>query len=139
MEKKVLIGIIIIGVLVAGAYIIVSGRSKLETKTNTTDTNTNPDTGGCATGTRIIYRNNSFSPSCLKLKSGAAVTFENDGTGEIQIASNPHPTHSDHPILNEDLKLTRGQSTWQVILTQPSTYGYHNHMNPSHSGKIVVE
>lgn len=89
----------------------------------------------------IIYQNDSFSPACVTVKSGAKVTFVNKSPAEIAVGADPHPSHSGNREISD------GQFTMQVpaggqasaVLTTPGNYGYHNHLNPGTAGRVIVQ
>ncbi|HSX02248.1 MAG TPA: cupredoxin domain-containing protein [Candidatus Saccharimonadia bacterium] len=78
-----------------------------------------------------------FSPSSVTIKSGQAITFTNDSADEIQVDSDPHPTHTDNPELNVGT-IAAGQSQ-TIKLTTAGSWGYHNHLNPSDKGRVIVQ
>ena len=89
----------------------------------------------------ITFAGGSVSPATVTIKSGESITWENKGTSAVQVASNPHPTHTDNR------ELTSGQSTLSleagaletVSLTKKGTWGFHDHLNPSVKGTVVVQ
>ena len=68
---------------------------------------------------------------------GESVNFKNDSTGNVQVQSDPHPTHTLFPELNIGV-IVPGESK-SVTFTTTGTKTYHNHLNPSQKGEIVVE
>jgi plastocyanin len=89
-----------------------------------------------STGATITYGGNGFSPSTLTVKSGTTVTVKNTA-GPLEFASDPHPAHTDDPELNAGVVKTGGSVTFTV--TKTGSHGYHNHLNPSDTGTIVVQ
>ncbi|MBI3618430.1 S-layer homology domain-containing protein [Candidatus Peregrinibacteria bacterium] len=79
-----------------------------------------------------------FIPSSITISAGATVTFKNDGTGPMWIASNPHPVHTDYPGFDAGRSVQHGE-TYQFTFTKAGRWGYHNHLNPSQGGTIVVQ
>ncbi len=78
-----------------------------------------------------------FSSAVLTIKVGTAVTWMNKSGAEATVNSDPHPVHTDYQPLN----LGRFPDGGSLSLTfdKPGTYGYHNHLNPSQTGKIIVQ
>lgn len=68
---------------------------------------------------------------------GGSVTFTNADTAPHQVASNPHPIHTNFPELNGPV-LSAGQSH-AVTFTRAGTFGYHDHLNPGIQGTILVQ
>lgn len=89
------------------------------------------------TGNVVSYSSSGFSPAQIKVKVGEKVEFKNTSGGKIQVNSVPHPTHTSFPELNIGV-IDAGQMK-SVTLTRVGTYSYHNHLNASQGGTIVVE
>ena len=88
-------------------------------------------------GNLITYTDSGFSPAQVSVKVGDTVTFKNDSKASVQVNSAPHPAHTQFPELNVG-SIAAGESK-SVKLTIAGTKKYHNHLNPSQSGSIVVE
>ena len=86
----------------------------------------------------LPYSDNGFSPSTLTIKQGTAVSFVNNSAGSMVVESDPHPTHTSYPPMNEQ-DSTAPDGVYQFIFNQKGTYHFHNHLHPSHTGTIVVE
>ena len=86
----------------------------------------------------VTYENNAFSPSTVTIKVGETVAFVNKASNTPQIASDPHPTHTDYLPLNVGA-LSPGSTSSPVSFTKAGTFGYHNHSNSSQAGKIIVQ
>lgn len=84
----------------------------------------------------ITIENNEFTPKVAFVSAGTKVTFTNIDDKAHQIASDPHPTHSDLPALNSGV-LYKGES-FSVTIEIPSEYKFHLEDNPSVIGKIIV-
>lgn len=110
--------------------------------TNTTNVEQNPttqptddtDKGSVQT---ITYINGGFSPEKLTSKSGENVVIENKSSGAIQFNSEPHPQHTENSELNVGSVAPGEKKTF--VLTTLGTFGFHNHLNPSATGEIVVQ
>jgi plastocyanin len=83
----------------------------------------------------VTYTEEGFDPPELRVKAGTTVVFANR-VSEAYIASDPHPTHTDLPEFQSGLLKFSGYS---FIFTEKGTWGYHNHLKPSHRGTIIVE
>ena len=88
--------------------------------------------------TIVLYANDSFAPGVLTVPLGTMVTFRNNGTDPIWVASNPHPTHANYPGFDSLKQIAPGQE-YSFIFTQRGTWGYHNHLKPTKGGTIVVQ
>ncbi|TSC79227.1 MAG: Uncharacterized protein G01um101425_727 [Candidatus Peregrinibacteria bacterium Gr01-1014_25] len=86
----------------------------------------------------VVYTNDGFSPRVLTIKKGEAVTFRNDTTTEMWVASDQHPTHTLLPNFDALKGFAQGE-TYAHTFTQLGSWGYHNHLRAAHQGTIVVE
>jgi plastocyanin len=103
---------------------------------------TSPSTGGGTSTTTITISNNAVSPKTLTVARGAQVTFVNSDSRDHNIASDPHPEHTQCPELNQVGFLTPGQSRQSGNLVNPGTCGFHDHDNfsiTSLQGTITVQ
>lgn len=80
---------------------------------------------------------NGFSPQTLTIQAGATVSWVNKSGDDATVNSNPHPTHTNYPPLN--LGNFSDGGTLSLTFPTPGTYGYHNHLNPSETGTVVVQ
>lgn len=121
--------IIIAIVLIVGViWYVRSNRATTTTVPTSTDTT--------ATGTTIDYQNG-FSPSTTTVQAGSTVTFKNDSSRAIQVQSDPHPAHTDNPELN--VGTIDAGSSKTITVTTVGDWGFHNHLNPSETGRITVQ
>ena len=88
-------------------------------------------------GNVITYSDSGFSPTELKVKVGESITFTNSSMATVQVNSAVHPTHTLYPELNIG-SIAAGESK-SVTFTTTGTKKYHNHLNASQIGTIVVE
>jgi plastocyanin len=143
---KYIVIIVILLALAGGAVALAKNKDKEPAASNTTaqDTKTNQaatdnTASGQSTGetATITYSDNGFSPSTITVKSGTTVTIKNTSSHGLQFDSDPHPAHTDDEELNVNSVPEGGSETFVVKRT--GTFGYHNHLNPSDTGTIVVE
>jgi len=85
----------------------------------------------------IVYSDSGFSPASLTVKIGETVEFKNNSQNRVQVNSDPHPTHTLFPVLNIG-QIAPGESS-SVTFDKAGTYTYHNHLNVSQTGTIMVE
>lgn len=107
------------------------------TATSTTTTTTSTTTTVSGAIVAVSYQNNAFSPASIEIKVGDTVTFTNNSSASIRIASNPHPGHTSYPALDSGT-LAAG-ATYSIVFPQAVTVNYHNHLNPAIGGTIVVK
>ena len=85
----------------------------------------------------VTLTSSGFSPATLTIKAGTTVTWTNKSGSDATVNSNPHPVHTDYPPLN--LGSFSDGGTLSLKFDKPGTYGYHNHLNPSEKGTIIVQ
>ena len=81
------------------------------------------------------------SPSSLTVYPGTIVTFVNQDNVNHDIASNPHPTHTDCPEINQVRSLSPGQSKQTAAFGASRTCGFHDDSQPGNAalkGTITV-
>ncbi len=106
--------------------------------TTTTLPKTSPATSSAAVEQNVVTLTaNGFSPSPLTVKAGTSVTFMNKSGSKATVNSAPHPVHTAYPPLNLG-SFTDG-GTLSLKFDKPGTYSYHNHLNPSQTGQVVVQ
>lgn len=88
-------------------------------------------------GSAVSYTDTGFSPSVLSVKKGTAVTYTNASTRSMWVASAPHPSHTILPEFDELTSVGKG-GTYTFTFAKVGTWKYHNHMNPSDFGSVVV-
>lgn len=79
-----------------------------------------------------------FSPQVLRIKKGDTVTFKNQSSLPLWVASNPHPLHSDLSGFDSKKSLQKGEM-YMFTFNRIGSFGFHNHVHVSHKGTIIVE
>lgn len=94
----------------------------------------------------IIYTDAGFSPKTVTIKKGMTVTFQNLSSAQMWVASNPHPKHTDYPAKGGCISSkfdacagTNRNASWTFEFDIAGTWKYHDHLNPSQGGTIIVE
>ncbi len=100
--------------------------------------------GGTGTtgGTTVTITPAGVSPKELTVPAGSRVTFVNSDTRVHDMASDPHPDHTDCPEINSVGFLQPGQSRQTDNLVTPRTCGYHDHnrdTDESLKGRIIIQ
>jgi plastocyanin len=89
----------------------------------------------------ITIRSTGVDPKQVQIKAWAHVTFVNMDVRAHSMASDPVPTHTDCPPVNQVGFLNPGESRTTGTLNEPRTCGFHDHLNEndtSYMGKIVI-
>lgn len=99
-----------------------------------------------ATAKIITYTNAGFSPSPLTIKAGETVIYKNESSRSFWPASASHPTHAVYPVYGgcinsifDACKTYAPGESWSFTFTVKGTWGYHDHINASYFGSVVVE
>lgn len=158
----VIVGVVIIG---AGAWWFTS-RAPATSDDGTPvatdvvdDANTQPTpTAGSGTGATVpnaamtasvSYNGSTFSPSTVTIARGGTVTFTSTGPS-MWVASGPHPEHTGYdgttraahcvPGFNGTTAFDQcsGGQSYSFTFSKTGTWTYHNHLNASAFGKVVV-
>lgn len=87
-----------------------------------------------------------FSPSTVNIKFFGSVKFVNKDTETHWPASDPHPLHTDYPELGgcigsffDACSALAKDEDWRFVFNEKGTWRYHDHLNPSLKGTVVVE
>lgn len=89
-------------------------------------------------GTIYIY-NDHVAPQDIKIKAGGIVKFVQVDGSWHDIASGPHPTHTEYPPLN--IGFLKIGETHEVIFPKAGNFGFHDHIydvDIKLQGKILV-
>lgn len=113
------------------------------------DESTTTEEGAVAEENTVSYTDTGFSPSPLTVQVGETITFVNDSSGEMWVASAMHPTHDvydgtsreEHCPNPDGIAFDQCEAgeTFSFTFDQSGTWGFHNHLNANHSGQIIVQ
>jgi len=92
-----------------------------------------------------------FVPKNLEIKQGEKVTWINKLATESRPASNFHPTHTNYPSSSiimcgtaeekntfDACRNLKKEESYSFIFNEVGSWEYHNHLQPSKSGRIIV-
>lgn len=85
----------------------------------------------------VNYTATGFDPQEVKVKVGTKVTWVNKSGHAGNVSSAVHPTHQVYPKLNLG-NFDDGESL-ELVFDEKGTFKYHNHLNPTQFGSVVVE
>ena len=147
-------GVIIAGILfllIIGGIFLLNGY--LAPSTNNTKDNPQETTNSLNTGEthQVGMSAAGFSPQRLETSVGDRVTFNVADNGRYWPASDVHPTHEVYPgtsirkcrdvaegsIFDACRGLQQG-SQFSFVFNEAGTWAYHDHLNPTLRGIIVV-
>jgi len=155
MNTKAIVTIIVVIVIILGAWFLLRGEDTVAPTEESGTTQQPAQTGDAdneAEARVVTYTNSGFSPATVTVQQGGSVTFLNSSTGSMWVATALHPTHTVYPGSSLALCGTAQASTifdactnippggsWTFTFTQIGSWGYHNHAQVSHTGRVVVE
>ncbi len=86
----------------------------------------------------ITYNGKQYTPKSLSVKSGDVVIFKNASTVPFWPASGSHPAHTAYPEFDPKKPVPAG-GTFEFKFIRTGTWSFHDHLNPSTGGSVVVE
>jgi plastocyanin len=95
------------------------------------------DKGGVVATASVQYTDGGFAPQTITVKKGTTVVFTNRSQGGMWVASAVHPTHELLPGFDQKQSVA-ATGTYQYTFTLVGTWKYHNHVNPTDTGTVVV-
>lgn len=100
----------------------------------------------------VVYSDEGYSPKELKIQKGETITFKNESSQLMWTASAIHPSHQVYPGTSiqkcssaptgqmfDSCAGTPAAESWTFQFNEAGGWGYHNHLRPSHRGKVIVE
>lgn len=129
-RKLIVIILILIVAAAIAAVAIVNNRSNGSTKSAPT-TQPTPDTA------TVRITNSGFEPAALNVKANTVVIWVNARTDKAAIvAANPYPAGEDTQLKSSQL----GQgASYRYQFKESGSFGYHDELNPTMNGTIVVK
>ena len=153
-------GVIISIVIIAVIVLIILGINLLSKKNTSDET---PEENLSSSQEEIISETpeptehlveitlEGFVPKDLEIKKGEKVTWVNKLITEVRPAGDYHPTHTIYPgssiikcgtaeeknTFDACRSLKKGES-YSFVFNEAGGWAYHNHLQPSKDGKIIV-
>src|SRR3989344_2072629 len=100
----------------------------------------------------VLYTVSGYVPQIFTVQQGETVTFVNGSTSPMWSATAVHPTHQVYPGSDINKCNTAEEKNtfdacggiepnqeWSFTFEEKGSWGYHDHLNPSRRGTIVVE
>ncbi len=159
MNQKVVAVIAVVVVLIGGWYLLQGSPAAApatETGTPSGMTAANTPTGAEPSaegpkGVVVTYTDQGFSPKSVSLAVGGTVTFVNQSSKKMWVASAMHPTHTTYsgtslsqhcPDTNNDAfdecKGDAPGSSFSFTFDKVGTWNYHDHITSSNFGSVTV-
>lgn len=147
-QSKVIWAIVIVIAVVALVYWLTAQPTSAPQNQQAQQTQTPQNQ---TTNATVTYTDSGFSPSSITIKVGGAVTWVNNASDAMWVASNIHPTHtlysgttlSQHcpDATNsafDSCKSIASSSSWSFKFDKTGTWKYHNHLDPGETGNVTV-
>lgn len=146
MNRLIIIAAVVI-IVAIGGFFLVSGNKSSQISDVQPSVAVSPEESASPTltetsdektsETQIELTEDGFNPAKVTIKVGDEVIWKNNSGGSATVSSDPHPAHTLYPIIN--LGPFNDGDTHSVTFDKAGTYTYHNHLDASQKGTIVVE
>ncbi|MCX6793921.1 MAG: cupredoxin domain-containing protein [Candidatus Gottesmanbacteria bacterium] len=156
MNNKIFVGLVVLAAGVLIGWVYFKGKTATVSVNQTVQTTPTPagsnlgapetisgtaknglEKGGVQARTVVTFTDKGFSPSPVTVKVGTTITFVNESSSGMWIASDPHPTHTLLPGFDE-LASVGKSGTYEYTFTKVGTWTYHNHLTPTVKGTVIV-
>ena len=100
----------------------------------------------------VTYSDSGYNLPSVTINKGDVIIFKNNSSKMMWTASAVHPTHKAYPRSDITKCGTAAQSSifdackgygpgqsWEFKFNEAGTWKYHNHLQPSHTGTVVVD
>jgi len=142
---KIVLALVVVVAIAGGALLMSNSKDDNKSTNNGSSPNNSSSSNQSGSSSSddsdvamtITYNGTSFSESANSIKAGQKVKVVNDSSEALAFDSDPHPVHTDNTELNAG-DIGPGESK-TFIVDKKGTWGYHNHLNSSQHGEIVVE
>lgn len=87
---------------------------------------------------QVSIAKNGFVPQTIQVKKGQSITWTNTDKNPHQVASDPHPTHTNLPGFDGQEALATNDS-FTYTFEKVGTFTYHDNLNPlKFRGTVLV-
>ena len=127
---RLIIGLVLLLALAVVISLVVNNNAT--NKTNTAAKSATPKLA------YVKISDNGFTPATLSISKGTVVVWQAQGnTKTVVVASNPYPKDNDLKSL-KSTQLGSGAS-YRYQFNTAGTYNYHDDLNPTTNGTVVVK
>ena len=147
--------IVVILIILGGWYLFSKPASTASNTTITTEQATSGTVVATTTQTAvkevtIAYTATGFSPKTVTVAAGTKVTFVNQTSGRMWVASGVHPIHTSYDGTTKNEHCAVGYSgpapfdecatgsSYSFVFNKVGSWEFHNHANASDVGSVVV-
>ena len=121
----------------------------VDTTTGTpTEVVTDDGAASAPTFATVIYNGTSFTPSSVVIKKGGTVTWNNESTGQMWVASAQHPNHTVYSGTSRTAHCPDTSKTafdqcapgnnYTFKFDKVGTWNFHDHLNATAFGSVTV-
>ena len=136
MNNKLIL--IIIGlIIVAGGAFMAINNTKSQPQTTGNQATAIPTQAEKPQQSDVTVTSSGYEPKTITVAPGTQVVWTNKSGVGVTVSSDEHPTHLLWPFLN--LGTFEDGATVSVVFEKEGTYTYHNHLNASQKGTIIVK
>jgi len=133
ITRKTVFGLLLVVIVVA------LGLWLLNIRTNNTVTSNTSKTAGAIPKIAVVdITKSGFVPSTLSISVDTRVIWVNEDVAPHLPAADPYPTHSQLPSLVAPRALGQ-KETYSFLFTKAGTVQYHDDLNPTLTGTIVIK
>jgi plastocyanin len=137
MNNKVILAAVVVLVIGGGALLLLNNKAQTQPTDQAAQNTTPTQAVQQQEETLVTVTSAGYNPKTITVKPGAKVVWKNETGGPVTVSSDNHPTHLLWPFLN--LGKFEDGSTVSVVFEKAGTYTYHNHLDSSMTGTVVVE
>lgn len=156
MNNKIFLGLLVVAAGVLAGWYFLRGTGPAMTPSESMTTSPTPagsnlgappatnetgtsglEKGGVMQRTVVTLSDSGFAPQTVSVKAGDTITFVNESSGQMWVASDPHPVHTLLSGFDELTSVGKG-GTYEYTFAKVGTWTYHNHVNPSVKGTVKV-
>ena len=162
MDSRWLGVIVLIIIVILGGWYIFSRPTTTQAPTTEVPAATSTDMSASTTApaqamvpapVTINYTAQGFSPKTVTITQGQTVTWVNQTSNPMWIASNPHPVHTGYDGTDRTTHCAAGYTgpapldectqaapgaSFSFTFDKAGTWGYHDHLNHTMTGSITV-
>lgn len=85
----------------------------------------------------VTYSDDGFSPQTVEITQGETVRFVNESSRPMWVASDDHPAHNILSTFDQFGVSGFGES-YEYTFDRPGAWNYHDHVNASQVGTVIV-
>lgn len=137
MSKNILVAVSLVLVVIIAGWYFLQGQKSYNTTTPSPVQESASSSSAEVKKNTVTITNNGFSPQNITIKVGESVNWINIDSESHTVNSSAHPAHSDYLPLNIGV-IVSGESK-SLVFPDKGVFKYHDHLNSSLAGMVIVE